>query len=244
MRFLITAVTRLGKGICVAGVKMDPKSKRGEWIRPTRITQCSSSTRREWRGLERSDLYDEHGRLITRVGNIVDWEILEPLPPLGPHVEDVHHPVGGKKTFVSSLEHSLLLSVYGSLSQDRVQYRDFIAERVSFTVIRPSQVRHIYMDTTNVTGRSQPKIAFSFQGSDFCLPVTDLEWVRLCQACYKRKMFSHADYSRFLEVFDLSLEYLVLGSGQEYKGKYYKFIIGVVCGKPLAKTLERFAVVI
>ena len=72
----VLAVTRLGSGVCVAGVDDE-----GKWVRPTRPSSSG------WRQLEYSDCRDESGDWVIRKGNIVAMNLVKPIP-LGAHTED------------------------------------------------------------------------------------------------------------------------------------------------------------
>lgn len=45
-------------------------------------------------------------------------------------------------------------------------------------------------------------------------------------------------YREFEMDYGLSIEYLVVGRGQWYKGDYWPFIIGVVCSESVAEIME------
>ncbi|MBI4332890.1 MAG: hypothetical protein HY673_16600 [Chloroflexi bacterium] len=204
-----------------------------EWIRPTR--QVS----KKWRGLDKADLYDTQGRLITEVGNIVEWKIEEELRAQGPHIEDCHHPENGTKILRKRLSHSQFLGVLAKYEHfDSRDFSTFLGDSRSLILIRPDAVDAVALNRLRVDGGFQPRMVFRFAGysvidGQLDYPVTDLKRVDFCQGCLKEGSNESYSYGYFRQKFGLRMEYLILGSGQWYRGRHWPLIIGVVCNKPL-----------
>lgn len=225
VEFTIVAVSRLGQGICVAGIR--GSSGAYEWIRPTRQVAV------RFQGLEDSDLYNLRGELITKVGSRVRWEISGKMKSEGPHIEDYCHPGGGAKTLVKELTHKELLTFMARYEEhESANFCRFLNNEVSLTFIRPARVDDVLMDCWR-GDKYQPRVRFTYANESFDYSVTDLGWYGFFRSCQEKGTFFNDSYHVFTRIFGVRFEYLVLGSGQEFRGKHWPFIIGVICDKPL-----------
>jgi hypothetical protein len=223
VKFTIVAVTKLGKGICVAGIK---ESQNGyEWIRPTRLTG------NDWRGLDYKDRYDRS----TKVGALVDWELNGRLDDAGPHVEDYLHPRNGKKKLIRGLNHEGFLDFIAQFEEtEAADFKKFVRNKISLNIVKPDEISKIQMDNYSVRKKFQPRITFKCQDGTYDYSVTDLSWLNFTNKCNEESKFSTGSYSAFTRKFKLKIEYLILGAGHQlWNKKYWQFIIGVVCNKPL-----------
>lgn len=224
--FIVMAVTKLGNGICVAGIH--DKENGYEWIRPTRQENT------DWRALHALDLYDDNNELITKVGNAVSWDVVGKMQEVGPHVEDWEHPYSGKKYYLTSLPHNLFLKyVSDYIKPEASRFQAFLAEEISLLVIKPDRIETVNIGNISLGGKFQPRIKFEYQGLKLDYPVTDLVWLKLADDSHKCGGFYNGTHSEFQNTYNATIVYLILGSGQWFKGKHWPFIIGVICSKPL-----------
>lgn len=222
------AVSKLGNGICVAGIRDYPNGY--AWIRPTREKNPG------WRQLEKADLIGYRGhpnQELTKIGNVVQWEITDKMEDVGSHIEDYCHPTVGAKVLTKQLSPKEFLQFIAEREEsEAADFPNYLDDQFSLIVIRPIRILHIYMDTTNIKGKHQPKIQFEYANDSFNYPVTDLIWYKFSSDCKRNGTFLNGSYKDLSNAFALKIEYLVLGSSW-YKGKYWHFIVGVICDKPI-----------
>lgn len=228
LEFTIMAASRLGNGICVAGIRVLPDSY--EWIRPTRQTSPG------WRQLERADLIGYHGQQnqeLTKIGNVVQWDIANKMEDVDSHIEDYCHPLKATKLLVKQYSPSEFLHFIAEREQsEAAKFEKYLDNEFNLIVIRPAAISHIFMHTTKITGRHQPRISFEYQNQEFDYPVTDLDWFKFSSDCKTKGTFLAGSHKELNDTFGAGIKYLVLGSSK-FRDRYWNLIVGVICDKPI-----------
>ena len=162
----ILAVTRLGDGVCIAGISND-----GRWIRPTRSNQDDS-----WRQLEFSDCNDVNGRWVVKKGNIVRIDLARAIPR-GDHSEDWM--VGHRKPeLLKELSESEFRKFCEAHSENSLELLEGKVADRSLAMVHPDEICTFYFGPDERKPLKYiPRCTFRMGGRTYSdIAVTDAEW--------------------------------------------------------------------
>ena len=169
MEIALLAVTRLGDGVCVAGI-----TREGKWIRPTRPVGGDEG----WRCIEKDDCCDEKGEWVLKKGNVVDMDLTEPIP-LGYRTEDWR--LGDRPPrLVRELPEERYRMVCERFAERNPRRLFVKKEPRSLMLIVPQQIETFTFETEEKEGgvlKYRPRVSFTaadhlYRG----VAVTDAEW--------------------------------------------------------------------
>ena len=209
------SVTRLATGVCVACVTED-----GTWVRPTR------EHAEGWRQLEVADLRDKWGQLVVRPRNVIRWRLGNPIPR-DIHTED-RRVCGGQPTLLRCLALDEFLGLCSRLCETGLASFLAATDR-SLALIRPRAVTGLDFDSSG-KGGVKAEVSFIHEGKSYRYKVTDLAWRALSRRLLHRARSSRITWSpnQLWRHEGLAIRYLAVGRGQEFRGKFWPFVIGVV----------------
>ena len=163
----VLAVTRLGDGVCVAGVDGD-----GKWVRATRPSPSG------WRQLEYSDCKDRSGVWVVRKGNVVAMDLVKPIQ-LGAHTEDWL--VGDNRPrLVKQLADDEYREVCRKLQENSTASIEGPNAIRSLMVVRPDKITSFSFNIDVKWERQRrytPRCAFRLGGRPYQrVAISDAEW--------------------------------------------------------------------
>jgi hypothetical protein len=164
----ILAASRLGDGVCVAGVTGD-----GDWVRPTRPNAPDT-----WRQLERSDCEDSNGKWVVRRGNVVTMDLVQSIPK-GAHSEDWL--IGNRKPkLVKELSEEDYQCICEDLTEDSLENVDCEDAKRSLVLVHPDKITSFsFALETSWEGQRKyiPRCNFRLSNRlHLRMGITDLEW--------------------------------------------------------------------
>jgi hypothetical protein len=222
---LIMAVTRLGDGVCVAGVNPN-----GRWVRPTR------ENAKGWRQLTVDDLKDSDGRVVVKVGNVVQWP-LGAAVPRDVHTEDVLVS-RTRPRLVRTLPPEQLLARCMELRAWSLDGFLRGTER-SLMLLQPPLIRTFDFSTTGKGGISA-RIHFVHGAMREDFSVTDVTWRAMGRHLLERLQAADLSLTEADLHYEagLAVRYLAVGRGQLHEGRYWPFFISVFTDPPISTAID------
>jgi hypothetical protein len=229
---LVMSVTRLSDGVCVACL-----DERGQWVRPTRENYNG------WRQLTLRDLRDSEKRIVVKVGNVVRWELLKPIP------RDVHREDAQVANACPRLERRLddaeLLSRCQAVREQDLGA--FLGSSRSLALFQPDRITCVSFSNQGKGGISA-RIRFRHGFVDEDYSVTDLGWRALGRELLAQTGLPSVSLgpNGLAAQMGLRIRYLAIGRGQAAENipphpvadRYWPFFITVFTQPPVSSRID------
>lgn len=216
---IVLAVSRIGSGVCVAGV-----TGNGDWVRPTRPKSSDS-----WRQLEYDDCNDARGHWVMCKGHVVRMELTEHIPK-DDHCEDWL--IGDRKPeLVGVLPEDEYRRLCQTTAENDLSAIEGVTAFRSLAMIRPDELRAFsFQHETSWEGVKKyiPRCDFVNAGCTYNgLGISDAEWRGYGRSLMeKRGSDCHIRAQDLFNQFGIRDCLLTLGRNQ-VAGKPYLLVIGV-----------------
>lgn len=214
----ILAVTRLGGGVCVAGI-----TNAGQWIRVTRPKPDGS-----WRQLEYSDCENASGDWVVRKGNVIRMDVVKPIPD-GSHSEDWL--VGSEKPeLVEKLSDRAYKDICKECTEDSMAEIEFGNAERSLVMIKPDELESFsFCIGREGRGRKKyiPRCTYRLNCHDYSdIGISDAEWRGYGRKLMKGKNIYSVPPKELFDHLNTNDCWLTV-CGNEMNSNPYLLIVGV-----------------